>query len=258
MSMINLWTPNVLKILEALDGRMRLVGGCVRDFLLGKTPDDIDMATPLLPVEVQEMLSQNGIKSHPISPRHGLIEIVLNGEKFEITTLRHDTYDRGKQKVTFITDYEQDAYRRDFTINALSADQNKVYDYCGGIEDLKSRRVCFIGDAEQRIFEDPLRMLRYIRFWASFGDEKPDSGILGLIPRYRDKLKTVSLNRRKKEFSKILMGQRVFDALDLMRAGGLFPYIVCRDGVQELHQLLSNNPLASFEDRLLCFNNYIQ
>ena len=237
---------------------MRLVGGCVRDFLLNKEPSDIDLITPLLPCEVIEKLLRNGIKSHSLSPRHGLVEIVLDREKFEMTTLRHDSYRDGKQKVTFITDYEQDARRRDFTINALSMDQDKVYDYLGGEKDLKSHQVRFIGDPAVRIAEDPLRMLRYIRFWASFGGSRPDSQILDLFPKYSDKLTQVSLNRRKKEFSKIIMGPRVLEALGLMRFYNLFPFIVGRDGLDDLKKLLTANPQADYQERLLCFNNFIQ
>ena len=256
--MMNLWTPTILKIYRALDGQMRLVGGCVRDVLLGKVPDDIDLITPLLPGDVRGRLLNSGIQSRPISPRHGLLEIMVDGEKFEMTTLRQDSYPRGKQQITFITDYEQDSARRDFTINALSMDQDQIYDYWGGRSDLASRRVRFIGEPEKRISEDPLRMLRYIRFWASFGGEKPDTDILDLISRYRDQLKAVSFNRRKKEFSKILMGDRVLTALNLVRAGGLFPYLVCRDGLKDLQDLLAVKPDAPYQERLLCFNNYIQ
>ncbi|MBR6412577.1 MAG: CCA tRNA nucleotidyltransferase [Alphaproteobacteria bacterium] len=256
--MINLWTPNVLKIYRALNGQMRLVGGCVRDFLLGKEPDDIDMATPLLPDAVRDRLSSAGVKSHLIAPRHGLTEILLDGEKFEITTLRRDSYEGGKQQVTFITDYEQDAIRRDFTINALSMDKDKIYDYFGGESDLKMHQVRFIGDSEKRIMEDPLRIFRYIRFWAAFGGDNPDSDVLALFPKYRGHLTDVSLTRRKKEFLKIIMGPRPLAALDIMRAGGLFPYIVSRDGLNHLQKLLSLKPNASKTERLLCFNNFIQ
>ena len=256
--MMDLWTPNILKIYQALSGQMRLVGGCVRDFLLDRTPADIDLATPLLPDKVQDLLRQNNIISHPISPRHGLLEIVLNGEKYEITTLRHDSYENGRQQVTFITDYKQDSARRDFTINALSMDREKIYDYHNGQADLKAHHVRFIGDAERRMAEDPLRIFRYIRFWASFGGERPDSTILDLFPKYRAGLQGVSMGRRKKEFSKILMGTRPLSALKIMQDGGLFPYIVRRDGMEELGQLLSFNPKASLKERLLCFNNYVQ
>ena len=247
-----------MKIYRALDGQMRLVGGCVRDFLLNKKPDDVDMATPLPPGEVQKKLTQSGIKAHLIAPRHGLIEIKLDGKRFEITTLRRDSYERGKQKITFITSYEQDAIRRDFTINALSMDQEQVYDYLGGKSDLKSHKVQFIGDSATRLSEDPLRIFRYIRFWADFGGDDPDSTILDLFPKYRSGLSNVSLTRRKKEFSKIIMGPRVLSALTLMQKSGLFPYIVCRDGLNELQKLLTMNPKASYEERLFCFNNYIQ
>ena len=256
--MVNLWTPNVLKIYRALDGQMRLVGGCIRDYLLNKTPSDIDMATPLLPDEVHERLRDCKIESHLIAPRHGLTQITLNGENFEITTLRCDSYEGEKQRVTFITDYRTDAIRRDFTINALSMDQSQLYDYVGGKQDLKDHQVRFIGDSEKRIFEDPLRIFRYIRFWAAFGGDMPDSSVLRLFPKYRDKLKNVSFNRRKKEFLKIIMGSRPLAALELMQSGGLFPYIVAHDGLKDLQKLLSVKPKASYTERLLCFNNYIQ
>ncbi|MDY6407861.1 MAG: hypothetical protein SPL08_04085 [Pseudomonadota bacterium] len=256
--MLNLWTPAVIKVYDALGGQVRLVGGCVRDYLMDKKPNDIDMATPLPPDEVRQRLSEHSIKSHPISPRHGLTEIIMDGERFEITTLRKDSYVGGRQKITFIADYATDGMRRDFTMNALSMDREQIYDYFGGRRDIQAKVVRFIGEPSMRISEDPLRIFRYIRFWANFGRDEPDTDIIALFPKYRDGLAGVSLSRRKKEFAKIIMGKRAILAIDIMRKSGLLPFIVARDGVDDFKKLLSLNSTCSIEERLHCFNNYIQ
>jgi len=247
-----------MKIYNALGGQMRLVGGCVRDFLLGRMPEDIDLATPLLPGMVREKLSQQGIKSHPIAPRHGVVGILLDGRQFEITTLRQDTYDTGREKITFITDYARDALRRDFTINALFMDPDKVYDYCGGQTDLKAHQVRFIGDPLTRLKEDPLRLLRYIRFWACYGGEKPDKAVIRLFPTVRKGLNQVSLSRRKKEFFKILMLDKVVSALGYLREGGILPFLTEKDGLDELERFLTLYPTAGVAQRLSFFGNFIK
>jgi poly(A) polymerase len=163
---------------ETGSGLVRYVGGAVRDTLLGIAVKDIDMATPLEPPAVIERLKAASIRSVPTGLAHGTVTAVLAGGPVEITTLRRDVSTDGRHAtVAFSQSWEEDAARRDFTINALYADPQglTVHDYFGGLADLKARRLRFIGDAEARIREDYLRILRYFRFQARFGSLPADA-----------------------------------------------------------------------------------
>ncbi|MBT0669645.1 CCA tRNA nucleotidyltransferase [Novosphingobium profundi] len=155
----------------------RYVGGAVRDSLLALPVKDIDMATLLRPEEVIARLSDAGIRHVPTGIEHGTVTAVLAGGPVEITTVRHDVSTDGRRAtVAFASDWQEDAARRDFTINALYADplDGTLFDYFGGKADLARRAVRFIGDAHQRIREDHLRILRYFRFQARFGSQPAD------------------------------------------------------------------------------------
>ena len=158
-------------------GNARYVGGAVRDTLLGLEAHDVDIATPLEPVEVIARLDAAGIRSVPTGLKHGTITAIRDGDNVEITTLRRDVSTDGRHaEVAFSNDWKEDAARRDFTINALYADPVtlEVFDWFGGLDDLRNNRVRFIGDARQRIREDHLRILRYFRFQARFGSQPAD------------------------------------------------------------------------------------
>jgi len=158
-------------------GNARYVGGAVRDTLLGIAVKDIDIATPLVPAEVIDRLTAAQIRSVPTGIEHGTVTAILPGGPVEITTLRHDVSTDGRRAtVAFATEWQDDAARRDFTINALYADpaSGTVFDWFGGLADLSARRLRFIGDARQRIREDHLRILRYFRFQARFGSQPAD------------------------------------------------------------------------------------
>ena len=153
-------------------GHVRWVGGAVRDTLLGADVKDIDAATTLRPPDVVAACAAAGLKTVPTGIEHGTVTVVLAGGPVEVTTLRHDVATDGRRAtVAFAQDWREDAARRDFTINALYADPVtlEIHDYFGGLADLAARRVRFIGDAHQRIREDHLRILRYFRFQARFG-----------------------------------------------------------------------------------------
>lgn len=178
------WTQreDLAALVAALDphgkGLVRYVGGAVRDTLLGIAVKDIDMATPLEPPAVIEHLAAAGIRSVPTGLAHGTVTAVLAGGPVEITTLRRDVSTDGRHAtVAFSQSWQEDAARRDFTINALYADPRDltVHDYFGGLDDLEARRLRFIGNAEQRIREDYLRILRYFRFQARFGSLPADA-----------------------------------------------------------------------------------
>ncbi len=171
------WTKraDLARFAEALGpGNARWVGGAVRDTLLGEEVKDVDCATPLEPLDVMRRLKRAGITTVPTGIDHGTVTAVLEGGNVEVTTLRRDVATDGRRAtVEYASDWQEDAARRDFTINALFADPQtlEIHDYFGGREDLAKRRVRFIGDARQRIHEDHLRILRYYRFQARFGSE---------------------------------------------------------------------------------------
>lgn len=167
------------RLIAALGAKnARYVGGAVRDTMLGLAVSDIDVATPLEPREVMRRLKAQGIKVIPTGIDHGTVTALLPGGATEITTLRHDVSTDGRRAtVAFAQEWQDDAARRDFTINALYADPltGELFDWFGGLDDLKARTVRFIGDPEQRIREDHLRILRYFRFQARFGSQPADA-----------------------------------------------------------------------------------
>lgn len=174
------WTArkDLARLVKALGpGQARYVGGAVRDTLLGLPVKDVDLATPLPPLKVIGKLKDAGIQTVPTGIEHGTVTALLADGPAEITTLRRDVSTDGRRAtVAFATDWQDDAARRDFTINALYADpaSGELFDWFGGLEDLAARRVRFIGDARQRILEDHLRILRYFRFQARFGSQPAD------------------------------------------------------------------------------------
>ena len=199
--------PRLLRTLGAGDGETRFVGGCVRDTLLGLPVSDVDLATRLAPDEVAKRLAKAGIKAVPTGIAHGTITAVIGGAPVEVTTLRRDvTTDGRRATIAYTDDWKEDAARRDFTINALSADPatHEVFDYFGGAADLEARRVRFIGDALTRIAEDHLRILRFFRFHARFGTGAPDAdGLAACVARAND-LMALSRERIADELIKLL------------------------------------------------------
>ncbi len=175
------------RVLGLLDGdgeEARVVGGAVRNTLLGIPVGDIDIATTALPDKVIDRARNAGIKSVPTGIKHGTVTLVVDAQPFEITTLREDVETFGrKAKVAFGRDWVCDAQRRDFTINGLSVSSDGiVHDHVGGLDDIAARRVRFIGDPERRIAEDYLRILRFFRMHAAFGAGQPDrAGLLACI-----------------------------------------------------------------------------
>ncbi len=199
-------------------GDVRLVGGCVRDAILGIENSDIDLATPLTPDKVIEKLNSHNIKVVPTGLKFGTVTAVIAGRNYEITTLRHDVACDGRHAdVAFTNDYAEDAARRDFTINALSADINgKVYDYHNGIADLQNGVVKFIGNAKDRCEEDFLRILRFFRFYAYYGKGEIDQNSLAACTLYADKIKSLSGERIQKEMLKLFAAKNPLIALTEM------------------------------------------
>ena len=197
----------ILAALGADQGLTRYVGGAVRDGLLQLPVNDIDLATRLQPAEVVSRLEQAGIKAVPTGIDHGTVTAVSSGQPVEVTTLRRDVSTDGRRATVAFTDsWQEDAARRDFTINALFAEPRtgEVFDYFGGLGDLATRRVRFIGDALQRIAEDHLRILRFFRFHARFGVGAPDSEALDACTARANDLMALSRERIADELLKIL------------------------------------------------------
>jgi poly(A) polymerase len=229
----------LLGVLNRDGEEARVVGGAVRNALLGEPHGDIDIATTALPEEATRRVEAAGFKAVPTGIEHGTVTVVIGGKPFEVTTLRQDveTYGR-KAKVAFGRDWKTDAERRDFTINALSvAPDGALHDYVGGLADLAGRRVRFIGDPQKRIGEDYLRILRFFRFHAAYGAGAPDAAGLHACIVERAGLDALSRERVRMEFLKLLLASRSVATLVVMQETGL------------LGRVLAGVPLlASFEN----------
>jgi poly(A) polymerase len=214
------------RVLELLNGgseEARVVGGAVRNALLKMPIGDIDIATTAVPTEVIRRAKAAGIKSVPTGIEHGTVTLVLEGQPFEITTLREDVETFGrKATVAFGRDWVRDAQRRDFTVNGLSATiDGAVHDYVGGLEDISSRRVRFIGDPDQRIAEDYLRIARFFRIHAAYGEGAPDRAAYLACIRGRAGLATLSAERMRMEMLKLMVAPGAAAAVAAMGEGGL-------------------------------------
>jgi len=196
----------VIGAIQAAGGEARFVGGCVRDALLQRELGDFDLATTLKPDAVQAACEGAGCKVVPTGLRHGTVTVIANGQVFEVTTLRRDVSTDGRwAEVEYTTDWQQDAARRDFTMNALyCAQDGEVTDFFGGVDDAKAGRVRFVGDAEKRIQEDVLRILRFFRFHAHYGQGAPDAEGLQACRRFMHLLPNLSAERIRMEFLKLL------------------------------------------------------
>jgi poly(A) polymerase len=219
----------LLNALDARQGTARFVGGAVRDLLLGEKPGDLDLATVLPPDDVVRRLEMAGIKAVPTGIEHGTVTAVSSGTVVEVTTLRSDVSTDGRRAtVAFTDDWAKDAGRRDFTINALYADPHsgELFDYFGGLDDLKSRTVRFIGEPLQRIAEDHLRILRYFRFHARYGNGAPDPHALqACIDRAND-LMALSRERIADELLKLFSLDDPTPTVRLMFQRGLLAPVV--------------------------------
>jgi tRNA nucleotidyltransferase/poly(A) polymerase len=232
--------PGVRAVLAALDApgeETRLIGGCVRDALLGSAASDIDLATTLLPEAVVEKTRAAGLKAVPTGIEHGTITVVTPHEPVEVTTLREDVETDGRHAVVrFGGDFAQDAARRDFTINALSLGADgQLHDTTGGLDDLRAGRVRFIGEAQTRIREDALRILRFFRFHARFADGVPDAAALSACIAARDAIDGLSRERVRAEFLKLLLAPGCVPVTAILSATGLLQRIT--GGVGELGRL---------------------
>ncbi len=197
----------VLNVLNKGDLNARMVGGCIRNYYMSKNIYDIDIACKLLPEKSQEILENASIRVIATGVEHGTITAHINGKNFEVTTLRKDVNTDGRHaKVEFSESWEEDARRRDFTINALYADSDgSIYDPLGtGLKDLEDRKVRFIGNAKNRIQEDYLRILRFFRFYAEYHEGDPDPEALDACKDLKNNICALSDERIYDELHKML------------------------------------------------------
>jgi poly(A) polymerase len=234
----------LLKALSTDGEEARIAGGAVRNTLLGQPVADVDIATTNDPNQTIARAEAAGFKIVPTGVEHGTITVVAGGKPYEVTTLRADVETDGRRaKVAFGRDWKSDAERRDFTINALYAEADgTVVDLIGGIADLESRALRFIGDAEQRIREDFLRVLRFFRFFAWYGSGRPDAEGLKACARLRDGLDQLSAERVWSEMKKLLSAPDPSRALLWMRQAGVLTKVLPESekwGIDAIHGLVA-------------------
>jgi poly(A) polymerase len=249
-------TQAVIAALEArgFPGCARFVGGCVRNTLMGKPIDDIDIATTLTPDQVIEALGEAGLRAIPTGVDHGTVTAIANGKPYEITTLRRDVETDGRRAVvSFTQDWDQDAERRDFRFNALYVDiHGRLYDPTGeGVNDARDGRVVFVGDPMTRIREDYLRILRFFRFHAWYGKGDADQKALAACKALKGMVEGRAAERTQKELLKLLAAEDPRAALRLMAATSVLSSILPSvkslarfEGLMtiETEQLFENDP----------------
>lgn len=238
--------PSLQQLLAALSEggeEARVVGGAVRNTLLGEPVGDIDIASTTLPEETKARAESCGFKVVPTGIDHGTVTIVAHGMPYEVTTLRADVETHGRQAtVAFGRDWRIDAERRDFTVNALYVRANgDVVDHVGGLADIEARILRFIGDAETRITEDYLRILRFFRFFAWYGKGRPDAAGLKASAKLKSHLQTLSAERVWSELKKLLRAPDPSRALLWMRQSGVLTQILPESekwGIDAIHALV--------------------
>jgi poly(A) polymerase len=238
--------PAVQKMLgllnEARSHGARLVGGCVRDAIVGRACEDVDIATQLLPDDVIARCTSANMRVIETGIAHGTVTATVDGQSFEITTLRKDvTTDGRRATVAFTDDWREDAMRRDFTMNALYCDaQGNVFDPTGqGVGDAKAGIVRFVGDPDQRIVEDHLRIMRYFRFTARFGKAVICGPALAACARHKDAIVRLSIERVWSELKKILAASDPREAMKAMATSGVLAVALPEaKGLADLHNLV--------------------
>ncbi|MDP1723795.1 MAG: CCA tRNA nucleotidyltransferase [Alphaproteobacteria bacterium] len=256
--------PEFQQILVTLNGR--LVGGSVRETLLGHKPNDFDIATPFKPEEVTDLLQEKGFRIIPTGMKHGTITAIGKKYHYEVTTLRQDIETFGRHAIVNYTDsWEEDALRRDFTYNALYCDhQGIIYDYTDGLKDLETKFLRFIGDPKKRIQEDYLRILRYFRFLSQY-DGLLHEPSYDAACYFANHLKELSGERLSTEIFKLLNNPYALKSLQLMEKGNVFknlmPYDINLKLVTKLYNSDFKLPSVDIKFFLLTFpqnNNEIK
>ena len=218
------------KVLAVLNtgGVTRIAGGAVRNALMKMPISDVDLATTLLPTDVMQLAKGAGFAVHPTGLEHGTVTVVYRAAAFEVTTLRRDMQTDGRHAVvSFTTSFEEDASRRDFTMNALYCDANgKIYDFTNGYADIRRKRVKFVGVAARRIEEDYLRILRFFRFHAAYGKGMPDAKGVAACKKLRKGLAKISVERLRQELLKLLVAPRAVKTFQVMAKAQVLRQII--------------------------------
>lgn len=224
----------------------RFVGGCVRDALLHQTAEDIDAATPLAPEHIIDLLETENIKTVPTGIEHGTVTAIVGKQPFQITTLRKDTACDGRHAaVEYTEDWEEDARRRDFTINAFYlSPEGKLFDYFHGKHDLEHGIVRFIGKADDRVQEDFLRILRFFRFHARYAKGAPDAEAMVACKKHAPQIAMLSGERIQQEMGKLLRTEAPLGAMTAMKEAGVLDRVLPRAELECLARLspFSKNP----------------
>lgn len=242
---------NLFKVIGRHGGVVRFVGGAVRDALKGIEGSDLDFATDLSPDELVEACNDEGIKTVAIGIKYGTVGVVIDNTVLEVTSLRKDIKTDGRHAVVEFTDnWEEDASRRDLTINAVYADENgNVFDYYNGIEDLEKGIVRFIGNPDTRIKEDYLRILRFFRFYSLFGIGNPDKKALSVCAKNNELLKKLPMERIREELSKLLLTPNAAKTIDIMQKNNILSYVMpdgnYMDNLDFLKKLLKGKQLKN-------------
>ena len=246
----------LLGVLNGNGEETRIVGGAVRNSLLGLPVKDVDLTTTALPEETTRRAEAAGFKVAPTGIAHGTVTVIVAGMPFEVTTLREDVETDGRHAVVrYGRDFAADALRRDFTINALSVRADgAICDYAGGLADIAARRVRFIGSARQRIREDYLRILRFFRFFAEYAEGPIDAEGLHAAIGERAGLARLSCERIRVEFLRLLGARRVLETAALLTHSGLLDRLTGGIGdLGRLGRVVANAPpdpvlrLAAFD-----------
>ena len=235
------------------ENKVKFVGGCVRKVLSAEIVDDIDLATTLEPNEVKKKLNKKNVKVIDTGISHGTVTAILNQIKFEITTLRKDVSTDGRHAdVKFTTNWEQDALRRDFTINAIYADlDGRFFDPQNGISDLKNGKVKFIGSPDDRIQEDYLRILRYFRFFTQYSKKEHDQEVIQSIKKNVNGINKISKERIFDELKKIFSLKNVTQLFNLKESREIFLNIFPQLKYYERLKKLNNKLKDKFDSTLI-------
>lgn len=223
----------IARLFEAVEGHggtIRFVGGAVRDTLAGLSGFDLDLATDLSPEELSEACLDNGLKTIPVGLKTATVGVIIDGKVLEVASLRRSIRtENGKHSFEFTDDWSADAARRDLTINAVYADlRGNVFDYYNGISDLEKGIVRFIGNPEDRINEDPLRIMRFFRFYARFGKAPVDADSLNACIRLKGLLRNLAIERVRDELFKILITPNAAAAMKLIYENDILAYFLPR------------------------------
>ena len=225
------------------ESELRYVGGCIRKIINKEKIDDIDLATNLTPDDVSQALKKNNINFYETGIEHGTITAVINNQKFEITSLRKDVVTDGRHaKIEFSKDWKEDASRRDFSINSIYSDkEGNLFDPYEGRKDILAGKIKFIGDAEKRIKEDYLRIVRYVRFFLKYSKNKHDPRILKKIKINLEGIKNLSSERLLDELRKIIRSNGLEHISKDKESGELlrliFPQILKMNSFEKLNEI---------------------